>query len=89
MKKLLKKIQFVRNGYSLYKSSKAFFKFSPLQLFKQYAWFLRQSKALKKMGENPNFKEVEFYPCLFDNLDHTPLEPTYFFQDTWAAKTYF
>jgi len=29
------------------------------------------------------------YPCLNDWTEHTPVEPTYFFQDTWAAGKIF
>ncbi|WP_417550090.1 DUF268 domain-containing protein [Methylophaga sp.] len=46
-------------------------------------------KELKKQNKNDAFKDFEYYPCLFDNLSYTPLEPTYFFQDSWAAKHIF
>jgi SAM-dependent methyltransferase len=29
------------------------------------------------------------YPCLNDWTNYTPVEPTYFFQDTWAARKIF
>ncbi|WP_200169631.1 DUF268 domain-containing protein [Francisella philomiragia] len=41
------------------------------------------------MDENKNFLKVEYYPCLFDNTSYTPIEPTYFFQDSWAARHIF
>lgn len=34
-------------------------------------------------------ERVEFYPCFGDWSDHTPIEPVYFYQDTWAAKKIF
>ncbi|GLI54156.1 class I SAM-dependent methyltransferase [Thermodesulfovibrio yellowstonii] len=88
-KNRLKKNKTIRNTYSLYKSIKQFFLFKPLLLLKQFSWYFKQLKKFKKVGENSQFKNIEYYPCLFDNLDHTPLEPTYFFQDSWAAKHIF
>ncbi|MEM5947460.1 DUF268 domain-containing protein [Spirochaetia bacterium 38H-sp] len=42
-----------------------------------------------KRTKNENFSKIEFYPCLFDNLSYTPVDPVYFYQDTWAAKKIF
>ncbi len=89
MRDKFKKNQLIRNLYFLLKTVDAFFKFQPFFLIKQFSWFFNQLKSLKKLGENPQFKNVEYYPCLFDNLSYTPLEPTYFFQDSWAAKHIF
>lgn len=89
MKDKIKKIKLIRNTYFLYKTLGQFFKFKPLLLIKQYIWFFKELKTLEKLGENQNFKTVEYFPCLFDNISHTPLEPTYFFQDSWAAKHLF
>ena len=89
LKERLKNNTTIRNGYFLLQGTKQFFKFKPLLLLKQYVWFLKQFKNLKKMEENKNFKKLEWFPCLFDNISHTPLDPTYFFQDSWAAKHIF
>lgn len=42
-------------------------------------------------GTNKNFKlSLKYlYPCLNDWTNYTPVEPTYFFQDTWAARKIF
>jgi len=85
----LKKIKLIRNTYFLLKTTGEFFKFHPLLLIKQFTWFFSQISSLKKLGENTQFKNIEYHPCLFDNLSYTPLEPTYFFQDSWAAKHLF
>jgi SAM-dependent methyltransferase len=85
----LKKNQLVRNTYFLLKTIGNFFKFQPLLLIRQFAWFFNQLRNLNKLGKNEQFKTVEYFPCLFDNLSYTPLEPTYFFQDSWAAKHIF
>lgn len=89
IKEAAKKNQFIRNTYFLYMTTKQFFSFKPLLLIKQYSWFFKELKTLKKMEENKQFEKVEYFPCLFDNISHTPLEPTYFFQDSWAAKHIF
>jgi len=41
--------------------------------------------------KNPKFKiSINYiYPCLKDKTEKTLVEPTYFFQDTWAAKKIF
>lgn len=89
MKDKIKKIKLIRNTYFLYRTLGQFLKFKPFLLFKQYIWFFKELKILKKLGENQNFKTVEYFPCLFDNISHTPLDATYFFQDSWAAKKIF
>ncbi|MBK2340596.1 DUF268 domain-containing protein [Francisella philomiragia] len=85
----LKKVLWIRNLYFLYKTTKQFFVFKPVLLIKQYIWFFKSFLHLKKMDENKNFLKVEYYPCLFDNTSYTPIEPTYFFQDSWAARHIF
>jgi SAM-dependent methyltransferase len=85
----LKNMQCIRNAYSLYKTTKQFFSFKPLLLARQYLRFFKELKALNKIGKNKNFSKIEYFPCLFDNISHTPLDPTYFFQDSWAAKHIF
>lgn len=89
IKKKLKGYKFILNFYSIYKSLFNFFSFKPILLIKQYFWFFSKMKELKKQNENDVFKDFEYYPCLFDNLSYTPLEPTYFFQDSWAARKIF
>lgn len=82
-------IRFARNMLSILKESRAFYKFRPLFMLKRYLWFFRQLKSLEGMSRNTNFPVTEYSPCLFDNLAYTPIEPTYFFQDSWAAAKIF
>ena len=89
LKKKFKTNKLIRNIYFLFRGTKRFFKFSPITLVKQYIWFLKQFKVLRAMKINNKFKTIEWFPCLFDNISYTPLEPTYFFQDSWAAKHIF
>lgn len=85
----LKKFAIAKRAYVTLKPISAFIKFRPLQLSKQYIWFFKQFKLLRSMKQNEQFQQIEYQPCLFDNLSFTPLEPTYFFQDSWAAKHLF
>lgn len=85
----IKKNKYIRNTYFLFQATKQFFKFRPFLMLKQISWFFNQLSNLNKLGKNQQFKIVEYYPCLFDNLSYTPLDPTYFFQDSWAAKHIF
>ena len=89
LKQKLKNNKLIRDIYFLLQGTKDFFTFKPILLIKQYSWFLGQFKIFKQMEENSKFKRIEWFPCLHDKLSHTPLEPTYFFQDSWAAKQIF
>lgn len=64
-------------------------KFRPIFLIKQYVWFITEFKRFSAQKRNRKFEKIEWFPCLTDNLKYTPLEPTYFFQDSWAAKHLF
>lgn len=77
---------FIRNTYAILKTLDSFFRFKPLLFLKKYIWFFKQLKLLNKLDKNKNFKIIEYYPCLFDNLEYTPVEPVYFFQDSWGAR---
>lgn len=71
-------------------------------LYGQYHWNI--FAALFRMGEfylsygkyislprNPRFSvsPIDHFPYLTDKTENTPLDPVYFFQDTWAAKKIF
>jgi SAM-dependent methyltransferase len=89
MKRQIKKYKFLRNIYILLQTMGDFFKFRPYLLIKQFRLFFRQLKTYKQLCENTNIKTIQYYPCFFDNLSYTPIEPIYFFQDSWAAKHIF
>ncbi|MDH5560820.1 MAG: DUF268 domain-containing protein [Deltaproteobacteria bacterium] len=88
LRQKLKSINVIRDLYFLFIGIKDFFRFKPFALIKQYIWFLIQFWTFNK-EKNNKFTKIEWFPSLFDNLSHTPLEPTYFFQDSWAAKQIF
>jgi len=87
--KQFKKLILIKNIYRIYKAFGSFFCFKPILMIKQIAWFLKTFYLLKLMNQNKKFKKIEIYPCFFDNISYTPVEPTYFFQDSWAAKHIF
>jgi SAM-dependent methyltransferase len=89
LKDILKENKGIRDIYFFLQGTFEFLKFRPFLLVKQYFWFLQQFNNYKSMKENKKFQIVEWFPCLSDNLSHTPLDPTYFFQDSWASKHIF
>jgi SAM-dependent methyltransferase len=45
----------------------------------------------KRLERNGHFdiSMYDWYPCLTDRTESTPLDPVYFYQDTWAARKIF
>lgn len=60
--------------------------------WKNLPWFLADYLELQRQyradGDIAR-PALVMYPCLADRTAITPLEPTYFFQDTWAARNIF
>jgi SAM-dependent methyltransferase len=46
-------------------------------------------QAHQESEEQLDFPGFTFYPCLGDDLSTTPIDPYYFYQDTWAARKIF
>jgi predicted SAM-dependent methyltransferase len=55
------------------------------------ARFLAEFRGYLRCNDNPHFvvRSVYMTPCLLDRTVATPLEPIYFYQDTWAAGKIF
>jgi hypothetical protein len=53
--------------------------------------FLTEFRKYRQGNDNPHFavRSVFMIPCLLDRTIATPLEPIYFYQDTWAAGKIF
>ena len=85
----LKKLKVVRDIYCLLKAANPFLRVNLILLIKRYVRFLKDRINFNNQEKNPNFNKVEWYPCLLDSTSFTPIEPTYFFQDSWAAKHIF
>jgi SAM-dependent methyltransferase len=64
------------------------FKEFRFKYLKNFLWYFGDFRVLKK-EINGNFKRLTIYPCLNDKTSFTPIDPVYFYQDTWAAKKIF
>ena len=71
--------------YLFFQTFKLFFSFKPISFLNKFSWFFKNLYFFKKQKSNNNFKLSYLYPCLLDNLASHQIEPTYFFQDSWAA----
>lgn len=89
IKRKIKQYEWAHTTYALLSAIKQFFQFKPLVLIKQSIWFYKEFKKYQSLERNDVFQNLDWHPCLNDNLSYTPLDPTYFFQDSWAAKHIF
>lgn len=53
--------------------------------------YSREYRDYVRRNDNPRFtmRAQDIYPCLRDRTELTPVEPTYFFQDSWMAGKVF
>ena len=53
--------------------------------------FLKDYSNFKKQKENKNFKfrAEDLYPRIYDKTESTPIDPVYFYQNSWCAKKIF
>lgn len=82
---LLKRNRFARNTYAIFSLFAYKFKLSH---FKNIFWFANNYWAINKIT-NKNFTSFKLEPYLDDKTSYTPIEPVYFYQDTWAARKIF
>ena len=88
----MKNIPLLRALYIFLKYTfKPYFSFRPFQFIKGIFWFFGDYRTFKKINTNRNFKFklTDIEACLSDCTETTPLDPVYFFQDTWAARKIF
>src|SRR3989344_3036888 len=54
-------------------------------------FFFKSYKKYSSLPKNKNFslETANLYPRLFDNTSGTPIDPVYFYQNTWCAKKIF
>lgn len=87
LRKILKKLKLVRILYTLSLTLKNYFNFRPLKLMMDITWYYKDfidfKKSAKAIGKHFDY---ELYPCLLDKTTHIPVDPVYFYQDTWAAR---
>lgn len=87
---------FLRARPRLYRAARFFDRFAepfafqnPLGILARYgSFFLEVARYRVLPGAEP-VRVADLYPCLGDKLPSTPVDPTYFYQDTWAARKLF
>ena len=82
---ILKRNKYIRNVYAIFRLFTFEFRFSYI---KNIFWYIRSYHEANKVI-NANFSDIKLYPCLDDRTALTPIDPVYFFQDTWAARKIF
>lgn len=89
LKKFLKSTPFYKQ-YRLFLHVRRQIGLSPIKWITLLSRFNQDYQKIKSVT-NPHYEigSQYFDPYLLDNLDHTPIEPTYFYQDTWASGKIF
>jgi len=90
VKKILADFSFVKMCFNFYKNLKSQYGFNLFYWISGIFRFFIDLRTFQKI-QNNNFKiSSQYYmPFMSDKTSHTPIEPTYFFQDTWAARKIF
>ncbi len=86
-KKSVKERVFLMSIYRFIQIFGIYFRFSIYSFLRDIFLYIKDFFRYK--NNNGNFSFGYLYPCLKDKTKNTPLEPVYFFQDTWAAKKIF
>jgi len=89
IKNYLKKINLLKIIVVSLKSLRC--KQSVFKKFSELLSFFADYNKYKKINQNKNFylKTENLYPRLGDKKDSTPLDPVYFYQNSWCAKKIF
>lgn len=92
-RKRLKQSSFVVVPYRLFATLQQGFglNFNVIKGVRAIVRFIAEFRAYQRSNENSHFtvRSVHLAPCLLDRTAATPLEPTYFYQDSWAAGKIF
>ena len=80
--------------YKLFNVLKKQYNYNLFSFLKHFSSFLKDYKNYKRLAlmvEDSQFvlSTKHFFPCLTDKTEYTPVEPIYFYQDTWAAAKLF
>lgn len=77
--------------YRFYILLKPQYGFNIIAIVYRMAGFIKDYFIYKQLNKNENFSIsiFDWYPCLTDKTMSTPLDPVYFYQDTWAARKIF
>jgi hypothetical protein len=86
MNKSILKNNFTRSVLAILKLLTVEFRIGNL---KNLWWYSFDFIKLYSGVGNKEFTKVQLEPCLTDRTSMTPVEPVYFFQDTWAIRKIF
>lgn len=91
VKEKSKQFESIKCIYRLFTLLRKQFGMNIISITKKNSCFLKEYKAYSTMANNKNFSISWkfFQPYLQDRIANTPLEPVYFYQDTWAARKLF
>ncbi|MDP2705021.1 MAG: DUF268 domain-containing protein [Patescibacteria group bacterium] len=89
VKQRLKKIPLLKIGVISFRILRD--KYGIIAKLKLLSSFFSDYRQYKKINKNEGFSlSIEdLYPRIFDKTSDTPLDPVYFFQNTWCAKKVF
>ncbi len=62
---------------------------NPLRAARGYVSFLQDFARYQKQNHADALAWLDLYPCVTDRFDLHPLDHSYFYQDTWAARKIF
>jgi SAM-dependent methyltransferase len=81
----------LKGYYRFLKTIKEFVRISPLAWAKNTNWYYKDLRWYRKNIGSSSFKldTANLLPCLLDKTTMTPVEPIYFYQDSWAAAKIF
>jgi SAM-dependent methyltransferase len=90
-RKTLGRYAVVKASYNLIRMFKAQYGANLLRWITPVAAFVRDYRKYVSLGSNQKFRMRvrDIYPCMNDKTAITAIEPTYFFQDAWAAGKIF
>jgi SAM-dependent methyltransferase len=89
--KMLGGFAVIRVPYLLAQTLRTQYELHPFRWAAGVTSFVRAYRKYVAKGRNPDFTAslADIYPCLRDGTATTPIEPVYFYQDTWAAAILF
>jgi hypothetical protein len=62
---------------------------NPFGVLARFGSFFREAAQYRTLPGAEPMRFADLYPYLGDKLPSTPVDPTYFYQDTWAARKVF
>lgn len=81
----------LKKYYRIAATIRDYVRFHPYSWIKNLSWFYSDLRWYKKNRQSSAFalEGDKFLPCLTDKTAMTPVEPIYFYQDSWAAEKIF